>query len=149
MQQPRRSPRPWPNLEKTFRNYASNCYKCHINIRPVLHSCTGKAEVKTIGCFRKKFAKRLNSPSCLSDRSPHVFNSNTFFNDCCEITVCHNKNYTYQGGNFNQCFKGWFKASFKGAIWICYGLKRCKQARKSSEDTHFTGYAQFEKVWAR
>ena len=24
-----------------------------------------------------------------------------------------------------------------------------KQARKSSEDTHFTGYARFEKVWAR
>ena len=24
-----------------------------------------------------------------------------------------------------------------------------KQARKSSEDTHFTGYAGFEKVWAR
>ena len=23
-----------------------------------------------------------------------------------------------------------------------------KQARKSSEDTHFTGYARFEKVWA-
>ena len=24
-----------------------------------------------------------------------------------------------------------------------------EQARKSSEDTHFTGYARFEKVWAR
>ena len=24
-----------------------------------------------------------------------------------------------------------------------------KQALKSSEDTHFTGYARFEKVWAR
>ena len=26
--------------------------------------------------------------------------------------------------------------------------ERLKQARKSSEDTHFTEYARFEKVWA-
>ena len=30
-----------------------------------------------------------------------------------------------------------------------YSLVHKKQARKSSEDTHFTGYARFEKVWAR
>ena len=41
-----------------------------------------------------------------------------------------------------------------GVKQICPGGKtNCfwgkKQARKSSEDTHFTGYARFEKVWAR
>ena len=64
-------------------------------IRPVLHSCKGKAEVKTISCFRRKFAKRWNPPSCLSARSPHVFNSNTFFIDCCEIPVSHKQQDTY------------------------------------------------------
>ena len=37
--------------------------------------------------------------------------------------------------------------------WVCFArvqnlIQEKKQARKSSEDTHFTGYARFEKVWA-
>ena len=42
-------------------------------------------------------------------------------------------------------------------VWLALQFKemegknaseQSKQARKSSEDTHFTGYARFEKVWA-
>ena len=35
---------------------------------------------------------------------------------------------------------------FKEIILTCIFVK--EQARKSSEDTHFTEYAPFEKVWA-
>ena len=51
---------------------------------------------------------------------------------------------------FQKCIdEGYLWAEFlrsKGQMH--YTLIVYKQARKSSEDTHFTGYARFEKVWA-
>ena len=41
-----------------------------------------------------------------------------------------------------------FGVTILAMLWITFHLNSSKQARKSSEDTHFTGYARFEKVWA-
>ena len=41
------------------------------------------------------------------------------------------------------------KRTICSAFWEESIPESNEQARKSSEDTHFTGYARFEKVWAR